>query len=175
LGDELFKLGNFYNQAWFCIEANNHGLAVINHIKDKYYNLYRSRGYDSVSDKVTDRLGYYNMGDKKIMLIDNLVAALREGIVKVKSEETLNELSTFQHIIKKLTDGRFLSTRRMEAASGCFDDRVIGLGLAYEMMRVRPVTETGEVFDPMQYQGFEQDIVTGFFSRKKGGTNDFTL
>ncbi|MBX6362207.1 MAG: hypothetical protein IRZ03_19320, partial [Acidobacterium ailaaui] len=39
--EELYKLGTWYNDALIAIEENNHGLTVLNKLKDRYWNLYR--------------------------------------------------------------------------------------------------------------------------------------
>lgn len=145
--EELWKLGQFYNQACLCIEENYHGLTVIMKLVSmKYYNLYRREEFDNVSRKMKKTIGFLTTGTTKIVITDNMSIALKLGDIKVTSQEVLNELSTFINVLKKASDGRYVHTNRREAQSDCHDDLVMALALAYEVIRSRPMAKDNEQY-----------------------------
>lgn len=175
--DELYKLGQFYNQCFYCIEANNHGSAVLLKLKTKYPNIYRRQQFDSISKKFETQLGFYTTSTSKITITDNAVAALRDGDMKVRSDALLSEMSRFVNVVKKQNDGRIVTTMRREALPDSHDDRVMALCLAWEMMRSRPITYQKESFNPLMSEGMHVDPLTGFYTPSDDSLfyNDYTL
>lgn len=147
MSDEIYKGGQYYNRAHACVEVNSMGTAVILALKPKYFNLYRRQTWDDTTKKVQTKIGFYTSHSTKSTIINNLSTQLKEGGIKVKDQETFNELTTFIHVVRKTTDGRMQVTDQKEAAVGCFDDHVMALALAQEMRRAHP-TEFG--FEPTQ-------------------------
>lgn len=138
MADEIYKGGQYYHKAHACIEVNNTGLAVILALQPKYFNLYRRQIFDDPTKKFKTKIGFYTSTTTKNTIIDNLTAQLREGGIKVKDQQTFNEMTTFIHVIRKTSDGRMQITNQKEASVGCFDDHVIALALAQEMRRAHP-------------------------------------
>lgn len=156
--EEIWKLGQFYNQACLCIEENYHGLTVIMKLKNMHYpNLYRREEFDSVTRKMTHKIGFLTTGTTKIVITDNMSMALKLGEIKVTSEEVLTELSTFINVLKKNTDGRYVHTNKREAQSDCHDDLVISLALAYEVIRSRPMTKDNDQYQADHYLKYDPD------------------
>jgi len=77
----LDKLGRFYNWALIGPEVNNHGLAVIQRLRDLFYsNLYkRESGLDEVFETPTSKFGWKTTTITKPLAIDYLAEAIREG------------------------------------------------------------------------------------------------
>lgn len=138
LTDEIYKAGHLYNRAHVCPEINGPGLAVVMALKSKYFNIYKREEYDSQNKKTTSHFGFYTSSVTKDVVINYLTVALREGTVKVRDQETFDQLTTFIHKVEKKPDGRLVITSKKEAEVGCFDDEVIALALANEMRRARP-------------------------------------
>lgn len=82
-GHALDKLGRFYNFALMGVEINNHGLAVVQRLRDLFYtNLYRrEKGLDERFEESTSKLGWKTDMRTKPLAIDYLVEAIREGYV----------------------------------------------------------------------------------------------
>lgn len=80
----LDKLGRFYNWALLGPEVNNHGLAVVQRLRDLFYtNLYkREQGLDEVFETPTAKFGWKTTSITKPLAIDYLAEAIREGSVK---------------------------------------------------------------------------------------------
>lgn len=78
------KLGRFYNWALLGPEVNNHGLAVVQRLRDLFYtNLYkRESGLDEVFETPTAKFGWKTTAITKPLAIDYLAEAIRDGIVK---------------------------------------------------------------------------------------------
>lgn len=156
--DELWKLGHFYNQCFWCIEANNHGSAVILKLKSQYPNLYKRQNFDSIAKRFSYEVGFLTTNSSKVTITDNHVAACRDGSFKARSASLLSELGTFDQLAGK--QGR---TIRREARTGCHDDRVIAACLSFEMLRSRPVSEYKELSNPLADMGMIVDPITGFY------------
>jgi hypothetical protein len=166
--DELFKLGQYYNQAFWCIEQNNHGHAVILKLKSIYPNLYRRQQFDTITKKLSPVIGFYTTNSEKVAITDNHVAACREGKFKTRSQDLLNEMGTFVQLSSEA--GR---TLRREARVGCHDDLVIAACLCWEMVRSRPVPDfTNEQFDMLATRGLSIDPDTGFFFPNENSHED---
>jgi hypothetical protein len=79
-GHFLDKLGRFYNNALLGVEINNHGLAVVQRLRDLFYtNLYRrEKGIDERFEESTSKLGWKTDMRTKPLAIDYLAEAIRE-------------------------------------------------------------------------------------------------
>jgi len=123
LGSVIAGLARQYNMAWVAPELNNHGLATIDSLRYKYnagriLQRYQFDHRDGLTR--TDRLGWMTTEKSKSQMITNLRQAITLGGLKIFSERTRNELSTF---VEK-------DSGRIEAQDGCYDDRVIACALA---------------------------------------------
>lgn len=138
LANYLKNLGDYYNKAFICIEVNNHGRSTIDHLKRRYYNLYRRQVYDKVSNETTQSIGWRTTGVTKPILVDNLEEAIRDQSLIIRSEIVLKELRNFVQTEEA-------SKKGFGAQSG-HDDTVIACGLALQAMKglaaqKRPLTE----------------------------------
>jgi len=128
LPDELYKLGVYYNRAWMCIEVNNAGSGVILDMIRKGYNkLYKRREDLDGNAGSQKKYGFRTTRNTKPAMIKDLVAACREGKVRIRSRVILEELSTFIQVSG--LKGNF----SYEAKQGCKDDCVMSLGLSWVM------------------------------------------
>ena len=120
-GEELYKLGIFFNGALLGVEANNHGISVIDTLKRmKYPRIWRRREVGAVSSKVLPRYGFLTNRESKPKMIDDLARCLREDL-DLRSEPTLRELRSY------VMDGKG------KMSGSPFDDRVMSLGIANYM------------------------------------------
>ena len=129
---ELYKLGHFYNKAFICPEANNHGHAVIAHLGGSvgglaYPNLYKRQTYNEYTQKRTKTIGFDTKANTKPFLIENLKSALKSGDVITLDRFTIQEMGSFV---------RDQKTGRLAAKGNAHDDRVMALALAWEQARI---------------------------------------
>lgn len=134
LGELAYHLGVFYHKALMGIESNNHGLTTITALKKKNYpNLYQREKLDANADgKKTKTAGWLTTKKSKYKIIDQLRGALRDGESGVCCKETLSEMGDYT--IHEGDNG----TMTYGAKLGCFDDRVMSLAIALEMLYTIP-------------------------------------
>ena len=126
----LNALAWHYRRARVAVERNNHGHSVLNTLCNvlRYPLLYHHVRYDyRVGDQVT--LGWPTDQSTKPILVDDLAAAIAGGHVILRSLALIDECMTFV-----TTD-----TGSQEAQRGKFDDRVMALGIAWQV-RKRPLS-----------------------------------
>ena len=118
----LYKLGEYYNEAFICVENNSHGILTCTRLgKDMAYpNFYTDVQHDKTTDRETVKLGFSTTVKTKPLIIDKLRAAVREGELELNDKVTIREMLTY--IVTE--------TGAMQAESGCFDDCVMSLALA---------------------------------------------
>ena len=121
-GEEAAFLGRYYNLAWLVPEANNHGVSVIDSIKRaRYPKLFRRPSSpDDKKNTSMSKYGFWTSAKSKKLLIDTLAKFLRENACNIPCKAVLNECLTYMY------DDAGASN----AQSGCYDDRVIAMGLA---------------------------------------------
>jgi len=118
----LFALGNYYNEAFICVENNSHGILTCTRLgKDMAYpNFYTEVQHDKITDRETVKLGFSTTAKTKPLIIDQLRAAMREGELELNDKTTIREMLTY--IVTE--------SGAMEAEASCFDDCVISMALA---------------------------------------------
>jgi hypothetical protein len=133
-GDVLDYLGRYYNKALMGVEANNHGLTTITTLKKaNYANLYQREKLDSVGDgKKQKQAGWLTTKKSKYKIIDGLRSALRDGECGVVCKETIREMG--EYTIHEGDNGSCTYGAKL----GCFDDRVISIAIALEMLYTIP-------------------------------------
>lgn len=131
-GDELYKLGWYFNEAPISVEVNNHGLTTLMTLKKRYNRLY-TRRVPSPSDprNEIESLGWRTDSRTKDLMENYLLKMLREGSVRIFSRELVEELLSY---INK-PDG---STG---ANQSCYDDRAIALMIALQAGRQSVVSQ----------------------------------
>ncbi len=116
----LMQLGFRYNRAWLIPERNNHGLMVVTKIATAGYpRLYAEMVVEPPS-KSRQRFGWLTTRSSKTLVIDNLIAEVREGAHGIRCAATVDEMLTF------VQDER----GRLAAERGRFDDRVMSFAIA---------------------------------------------
>lgn len=133
-GEILNFLGKYYNNALMGVEANNHGHSTLNTLKKlNYANIYQREKLDSIGDgKKTKQAGWLTTKKTKYKIINGLRAALRDGECGVNCAETIKEMGEFT--IHEGDEG----TCTYGAKLGCFDDRVMSMSIALEMLYTMP-------------------------------------
>ena len=121
----LDKLGRFYNWALLGPEINNHGLAVVQRLRDLYYsNLYkRETGLDEVFETPTAKFGWKTTSITKPLAIDYLAEAIREGMVKDPDIVFVKEAFSY------VRDER----GRTNAEAGEHDDTIMAKAIALQL------------------------------------------
>ena len=158
LGWVSTAVSEWYNKAWMVIESNNHGHTVIDHAKIKGES--RLMEDPAVTEKAvfdvtkTPKYPVYgiNMSPKiRMPVLDELARGLKEKDLLLFDKDTLNECDTF------LTDEK----GRPEAQSGCFDDRVMSLAIAFAAHTKRwiPLAIVKNVEAKKQEQDFIEDDI----------------
>ncbi|MFY9423070.1 MAG: hypothetical protein WAP91_08790 [Bacilli bacterium] len=124
-GDELVKLGMFYNEAYLGIESNNHGLTTIKSVlRKEYWNIYYQKSYDKIDEKITKKIGWNTNRRTKPIMINALAEYIREMWLGIKWDTLISEC--FTYIIEE--DG---STN---AQAGAHDDTVIATAIALQLL-----------------------------------------
>jgi hypothetical protein len=116
-GDELAKIGKFYNTALIAVEKNNHGFTTLNRLKNlDYPQLFHMEKYDEVTDKSTKQLGWQTNRKTKPLAVDFLARCIREELITVHDSDFISECITYV----RGDDGT------TNAQEGCTDDLVMG-------------------------------------------------
>lgn len=137
LGTTAMEIGNMYNKALIVIESNNHGHAVIDSIRHKYYNLYRREAIDKLTREKTYHIGFSTNGRSKPLLVDNLEDVVRNETIKIRSADLIKEMKVFVQTDESGKQG-------YGAEGSAHDDRVMATGLAVQGMRDIPVQKKPE-------------------------------
>jgi hypothetical protein len=123
-GEALAELGWWYNGALLGVENNNHGLTTVKAAQRVgYRNLYRTRKLGNIRSEATEQLGWRTTTTSKPLMIDELVAAIRNEDIVLVCSKTIAELRTF---VRK-------SNGRMNGSP--YDDRTISLAIANQMLK----------------------------------------
>jgi hypothetical protein len=104
----LYRLGMFYNAAHLIVGRNNHGHATLAKLIELGYPCL-------VKYRKDEREGWPENVQTKVQMVDDLAAALKDGVVTIHSAATLSEMQIYQ----KLENGK------TGAPEGYHDDRVV--------------------------------------------------
>jgi len=134
-GIELLKLAKYYNDAYLGVENNNHGLTTLTTLKkEEYWNLYFSKSYDRIADKMTQKLGWTTSSRTKPLMIDKLAEFIREMYLGLYDDLAISEM--FTYIIE--------DNGKTNAQPGCHDDTVMALAILLQLM----LEGKGEYYTP---------------------------
>lgn len=122
--DQLEMLGQWYNEGLIAVEENNHGLTVLNKLKQSYYNLYYRTSHNKLTDETKKELGWYTSEQTKKLAIDNLARLIREKRLGIKSKRLIQECMTY--VIED--DGK------TNAQTGSHDDTVMAAAIILYVM-----------------------------------------
>lgn len=134
-GTELIKLGKYFNDAYLGVENNNHGLTTLTTLKkDEYWNLYFSKSYDRIADKMTQKLGWTTSVRTKPLMIDKLAEFVREFYLGIYDDLAISEM--FTYVIE--------DNGKTNAQPGCHDDTVMALAILLQLL----LEGKGEYYTP---------------------------
>lgn len=122
----LFHLGKRYNTAWMVPERNGHGMGVVTSLFTMRYPKLWVEKVPDPPGKPRKRYGWLTSTATKPMIIDNLVAAVRDGTHGINNKDTINEMLSF----KRNPDGT------MEAEKNQHDDRLMSYAIG-QFVRTR--------------------------------------
>jgi len=133
---EIYKLAQFYNKAWICVEANNHGHVVIHVLKElEYRNLYKRHAIDEFTKRPAKKVGFVTSNQTKILITEKFKTAAKENKMVILDKDLLSEMTTFVQVASKMGS----TTIRREASPGAHDDLVMAASLTEEMNSQRKV------------------------------------
>lgn len=125
LGDIVFALGTFYNNALVGVEVNNHGLTTVQKLRNMFYrNLYmRQTSEEHQFQERTATMGWQTNKKTKPLIINQLATAIRDGDIVDLDIVFIRECITY--IVDD--QGHF------NAQEGMFDDTVMAKAIAIEL------------------------------------------
>lgn len=119
-GEELVKLARFYNDAYLGVENNNHGLTTLKSIERlEYWNIYYTKTYDRIADKLTQKMGWTTNQRTKPLMIDKLAQFIREKWLYTTDKDFIDE--AFTYVIDE--------KGRTNAQTGCHDDTIMSMAI----------------------------------------------
>ena len=152
-------LGRRYNNAFLCVESNNHGLLVIHNLTKvhKYptRSLYRRWAYDNVFKKNSWVVGFVTSHTTKPMVINSLRRAVADLEVNPMDMPLLQQLREYQRILRG-------NKELFEAPVGKHDDLVMALALAYHA-----ALQTDQLEKAAKKVAFGQWTLEGVMKRAK--------
>lgn len=125
-------VGRFYNNALASVERNNHGHAVLAALK--------ALQYPAIAKGLDKRPGWLSNVKTKPHSIDILGAALRDGLILVRTQAALDEMR----------DYRVLGGGKTGAPEGMHDDRVMAWAIALATIEMVKTAQPGMVGRPVQ-------------------------
>jgi hypothetical protein len=124
-GDELVKLGRYYNGAYLGVENNNHGLTTLKAIERKeYWNVYYSKTFEKTGDSPTQKLGWSTNVRTKPLMIDKLAEFIREQYLGIPDDLLISEAFTYVIEDNGKTNGQ----------TGCHDDTVMATAVLLQLL-----------------------------------------
>lgn len=161
------RLGKMYNAGLLVVEANNHGIATLNALKQYgYRSVYRRRQVNRLYNRVTEEYGFKTTRSTKPLIISALDEALRNAELIIREPETITELKGY------------VRDEMGRMGGSPFDDRVIALALAHHgraFMHQRDVADAPKddymTFAWWARQGRDEDdgrMVVGRHARRRG-------
>ena len=126
LGDVLFYLGRYYNNALLAVESNSMGIATLNRLSQMgYVNMYYQTKAANVSKEDGMRMGWRTTSASKPMIIGFLKSAIENEEIWIPSKIIINELLNF--VVGE--------TGKTGGSTGNNDDTVIALAIVLEVIR----------------------------------------
>ena len=123
--NEIASLAWRYNQALVAVEANNHGLTTNKALQRLTYpKIYIRRELDGKTtwQNRQTKIGWLTTKASKPLMIDELAMSVRQGL-SIHDKSTIGEMLTY------------VRNERGQMGGSPFDDRVIALAIANQMLR----------------------------------------
>lgn len=157
LARKAFNLGAWYGWCLAAPEINGPGLVTTLGLRDLGYpNIVHRQALNIEAGEVkeTQELGWHTNSKTKPILISSLESALREILLVVKDEQTLEEVKHF--VVKEITDQGYVV---YGGAPGWHDDCVITLAIAIHFAKTLPegIRQVGSYSQELQ-----SNRVTGY-------------
>lgn len=133
LGDLCEMVGTWYNRALIGVEINNHGLTVVQRLRDRRYdNLYRREvKLDERLEETTQRLGWLTNIKTKPLMIDTLAEAIKTNQIKDYDAVFIRECLSY------VIDER----GKTGAQAGAYDDTVMAKAICLQLFEWSYVTK----------------------------------
>lgn len=103
LADTAISIAKHYNGALLVVESNtleteteSGNLFVLNRIAREYRNTYRRRSYDTDRQEETSRIGFHTNRATKALIVNTLIAYVREGAYVERDSRACDELTTYE-------------------------------------------------------------------------------
>ncbi len=139
-GDELQKLGYFFNKAIMAVEVNNMGQSTVDRLVTLGYpNMYMRKRLDAKNQKETMEYGWLTTEKTKNIMIGHMQDLLTKEEIDIPDIGILDEFSTF---VRK-EDGS------MGASPGNYDDQVMSCSGAYYILKLNPYFEMPSTKNPV--------------------------
>jgi len=121
LGEEIFRTGKYYNDAYILVE-NNADLTPIEYLRvNEYPNLhYQCVIEGRIYDKQTDKIGWNTNVRTRRKLRNDALLMFRNKEIWIRSERIISQMETFA----RAYNGRW------EAIAGAHDDRIFAFMIA---------------------------------------------
>ena len=159
------RMGEWYNAGLLVIEANNHGIATLNVVRQMgYRSVFRRRQVNRLYNRVTEEYGFKTTRTTKPLIISGLDEALRNREVVIHEAEAFTELKGY------------VRDEAGRMGGSPFDDRVIALALAQYGRAFMHLREPDDVkkddymtFGWWERQGRQSDVgslVVGVHARR---------
>lgn len=130
-GDELNKLGHYFNRCLIVVEANNMGQSTVDRLKSlDYPSLYQRERFNETEKKITKEYGWWTDGKTKPLMLGYLQELIRTRQIEIPDEEIISELQTYS----RKPNGE------LGAAEGSNDDCVIATAIGFFVLREYPYT-----------------------------------
>lgn len=143
-GEILVKLAKWYNGAIITHESNNHGHSVSNTLKRIGYNkLWKREVLDELGKDIQDKIGWNTNVKTKMLMLDELIAPYRDGLLKVNCKQTLREMLTIM-----IEDGGGVVLNGK--------DRTVALGLSIQGLKQSSVENSLKAYVPTK--SFKKDV-----------------
>lgn len=126
LGDVMFYLGRYYNNALMAVESNSIGNTTLDRLMQmSYLNLYYETKVASMRTEETTKVGFRTTGASKPRIIGALKRLVEDKDIRLPSEVVIQELKDY------------ISTEagKTEAVAGRHDDCVMAIAIAMEALR----------------------------------------
>jgi hypothetical protein len=129
LGEQIYKVGNIYNQALAVVERNNYGFTTLQRLIDMDYKnlLYTSSDFKivEVNANVSSRKKVYpglkTTRKTRPLLISKLEEFIRKDYATIRSSRLVDELKTFV----------WKTSKRAEHLDGFYDDLIFATMFAF--------------------------------------------
>jgi hypothetical protein len=132
-GDEVYKLGTWYNSAMAVIETTGgYGEAVLMRLKNQlfYSNIYAGHGKESQNKPVSDtRVGVDTNQSTKPMMVSLAQRMVKNLQMEIPCKYTLDEMIAFEQVDVGQGGAR-LRVPRFEGTGGAHDDRTMSVVIA---------------------------------------------